>query len=123
MNYTKEQQQKYFDKVVKHLRKQGKKSMQADGYCMYRGPDNTRCAIGALIPNRLYRKKMDTGANFITKILKLFPTVFKHFGEPDTEAQQFLSDLQAIHDGSPTWESEFSRFATRYDLVYKEPVK
>lgn len=50
--------QQVFDKVVRHLAKQKRRSIDKNGFCVYRGPHNRRCAIGCLIPNRLYRKSM-----------------------------------------------------------------
>ena len=49
--------QEMFDKVCQHLRTQKKRSFKSDfnessqGTCVYRGPNGTKCAVGALIPD------------------------------------------------------------------------
>lgn len=51
--------QKIFDKVARHLLNQGRRSVNSGGSCMYRGVDNTMCAVGCLIPDRLYSKELE----------------------------------------------------------------
>ncbi len=55
MTYTKQQT---FNKVVRHLRRQGVQSSRT-GRCLYRGPDDTKCAVGCLIPDELYQLGME----------------------------------------------------------------
>ncbi len=55
MTYTKQQT---FNKVVRHLRRQGVRSSAA-GVCFYRGPNDTKCAVGCLIPDELYQYRME----------------------------------------------------------------
>ncbi len=55
MTYTKQQT---FNKVVRHLRRQGVRSSD-EGVCLYRGPDDTKCAVGCLIPDELYSPRME----------------------------------------------------------------
>lgn len=44
--------QEIFDTCLTHLRAQGRRSIDPiSGFCVYRGPDGLKCAIGALIPN------------------------------------------------------------------------
>ena len=57
--------QEVFDYIVSHLLKQGKRSYGAypddtrtEG-CLYRGPDNLKCAAGCLIPDDLYSKELE----------------------------------------------------------------
>ena len=51
-------QQEIYDTVMEHLWNQGKQSL-SEFYCFYRGPDNTKCAIGCLIPDKLYKSSME----------------------------------------------------------------
>lgn len=53
--------QEFFDRAVTHLFRQGRQSRATDGSgsCLYRGPDNTRCAIGAFIPDELYSRVIE----------------------------------------------------------------
>ena len=54
--------QQAFDLVIQHLWNQNRTSRrdwrQAEG-CAYRGTGGARCAIGALIPDDLYREDME----------------------------------------------------------------
>lgn len=53
-----------FDKIANHLIKQGKRSLAPDGVgCMYRGEGGTKCAIGEIIPDKLYGCHLE-GASF-----------------------------------------------------------
>jgi hypothetical protein len=51
--------QEIFDYVVQRLLQQGKRSMTGEEGCKYRGDGGTRCALGWLIPDDLYRPEMD----------------------------------------------------------------
>ena len=51
--------QELFNEVVSHLRKQKKQSLSQHGYCMYRGEDGLKCAIGHLIPDERYHNDME----------------------------------------------------------------
>lgn len=46
--------QELFDRVVTHLRTQGRPAKDGWGVCNYRAPDGCKCAIGALIPDETY---------------------------------------------------------------------
>lgn len=55
MNKPNKSRQKTFDKVVKHLLKQGKQSLMSGGFiCANRGANNTSCAVGCLLPDEAY---------------------------------------------------------------------
>lgn len=56
---TKARRQAAFDTMVRHLRKQGRPSVEARGCCRYRGPDGTKCAIGALISDDAYSPRLE----------------------------------------------------------------
>lgn len=51
--------QEQFDTVVRNLGKQGKPATDANGYCVYRAPDGSKCAAGQLIPDDVYRYGME----------------------------------------------------------------
>lgn len=104
------QNQKTFNKVVRHLLRQGVKSKDGT-LCKYRGPNNTKCAVGCLIPNRTYRPEMEGGCAYNTKIKAIL--------EADGHNVDFCSELQSIHDGEPVdmWETELAALAKRYQLT------
>lgn len=53
--------QEVFDAVATHLLTQNARSVTEDspGTCLYRGPEGRKCAIGALIPDSLYRPEIE----------------------------------------------------------------
>lgn len=64
--------------------------------CLYRGPNETKCAVGMFIPDSLYEKKMDYAKN-ITLL-----TIFQEYGLKDIMPLSLfdMSELQLIHDSS-----------------------
>src|SRR5215467_12453270 len=46
--------QEIFNKVVKHLRQQGRKAVNEKGDCCYRTSDGLKCAAGCLIEDKEY---------------------------------------------------------------------
>lgn len=56
--------QEIFDKVVASIIKQGKPAVDYDEEsiscgCQYKAEDGSKCAVGQLIPARLYRKEIE----------------------------------------------------------------
>ena len=45
--------------AFRNLMKQGRFSSDSDGRCLYRGPEGTKCAIGSMIPDELYKKGLE----------------------------------------------------------------
>ena len=128
--------QEIFDTVLLALRKQGKASVgprtrgsgedyQTSIECCYRGPDGAKCAAGHLIPDADYRIEME-GKN-IYGMLELLPITSPARQIFNPTNISFLSSLQILHDdflwkeGLSVWESKMKDFATREQLVYKEP--
>lgn len=72
-----------FDKMLEHLRAQGCRSVDEFDSCLYRGPNGTKCAVGALIPDEKYSKDMEDIS--ASGLLNLFP---------DFEVREFLTDCQ-----------------------------
>lgn len=80
-------------KVRKHASTMNRKSIGDRGLCMYRTRTGDRCFIGALIPDRLYRKSME-----FTPVKDLPDKVLKHIGVETNDDLEFLTVLQKIHD-------------------------
>ena len=113
--------QAVFNKVVRHARKQGCRSYdKKTGSCTYRGPEGTRCFVGALIPNRLYRVGLEGWA--AGNLVADFPDVGEYLDIDGEDAAHFLTRLQSIHDDKDPkeWEDEFSYFADEYGLTVPE---
>lgn len=87
--------QHIFDEVVVALVAQGRPSMGNDS-CMYRGPNGTRCAIGALIPEELYSIDMENRG--VASLLTGFPEVGRLLSVNNDDDEEFLQDLQNVHD-------------------------
>ncbi len=85
--------QKYFDDVVAHLLKQGKRAMLSKSKaCAYRGADGTTCAAGCKIPDEHYRVGME-GNPIRVVVEDMYPLVKPFF--PDLD---LATDLQRVHD-------------------------
>lgn len=115
--------QQAFNQMVEHLRKQKKRSYEESiSTCLYRGPNGLKCAIGALIPDELYREEMEGMA--VTRLLineqNKYPKLYELFEQVDS---QFLSEMQDIHDFNPIeqWERRFELCAGDYNLDYTAP--
>jgi len=104
--------QQAFNKIVRHLRKQNRRS--EDGGCLYRGPGGLQCAIGCLIPNSEYKDTFEGvsvyGLRNLAPSLKGIDILM-------------LKDMQDIHDTYDvrSWETAFAEVAWRYSL--KMPKK
>lgn len=112
--------QEVFDRVVRHLRKQGKKSLLTNGViatCAYRAPDGSKCAVGCLIPDHAYTSLIEHSAVMaIAGFLE---------GLGLKQNLSILNDLQAIHDITPIedWESAWYILAQKYKITYTPPTK
>lgn len=106
--------QEIIDKVVEHFRQQ--KALAWDdltGHCRYRTSDGRKCAVGALIPDALYRK------DFEEKSIKSFKLYFDKDSIPFyAKDMLLLNKLQEAHDfiaaeAGRTPEDQVSRFFDR----------
>ncbi len=80
--------QELFEKVANHLLKQGKRSIDSNGYCLYRSDDGLMCAAGILIPNEVYHESFECH-DWLTLIERRdFPTQHK----------DLIMALQNVHD-------------------------
>jgi hypothetical protein len=107
--------QQVFNKVVTALRAQGCKSIRLDTHCcLYRGPDNTKCAAGHILPDELYNESLE----------KLSVTSLGYIFDHIVEDMYFLNELQRIHDHCHVldWESQWQRIASLNNLNYSAPA-
>lgn len=110
------QNQKTFNKVARHLLKQNQKSTSRASNstrCLYRGPNGLRCAIGCLIPNRLYNESMEDKC---AGHFSMAPILQQLGHDP-----YFCDKLQLIHDGyePAEWRSKLEEFAKEYNLTLR----
>lgn len=114
--------QEIFDRVLAHMRVQRRASVDDDGACLYRGPNGTACAIGALIRDDEYTPEIEK-KNVYT-LLKGVDRMTVSEGR-----RSLLSDLQSVHDNLSEIDSEnflsfiendMEALAKNYGLVYKK---
>jgi len=113
-------QQQAFNKMCNHLMKQMKKAgYMEDGLfvCLYRAPNGTKCAVGAIIPDKYYKKEMEHSSASNLKLYVDGP--FKNLG------QQFINEVQAIHDEKPPskWAQRLRAVAKKYKLEQPESIQ
>jgi len=118
--------QRMFNKVAKHLLTQKKKSRtrkantwddRMSTLCLYRGKDGLKCAIGCLIPNKLYDKGMED--NSVDELLTKWPKLNKLFEINSKRwVLDFLEELQLIHDQSHpnSWRNKLAELAEQHEL-------
>lgn len=118
--------QTLYDNALFGIRKQGKASVLADkGKCLYRGPDNCKCAAGHNITDEEYMPQMDEGNG--TAITVSF--IGKYHLNRLAGFESFLRELQLAHDEASFYENDFltifegnmKRLAQRYNLRYSPP--
>lgn len=105
--------QETFDTVVNHLRQQGCKAMEGTA-CQYRGINNTKCAVGCLIPDHEYIADFEGWSVRYDDGLRLLMMRFGH-------NISLLEALQRTHDKHDVsaWEISFEEIADVYALKYK----
>lgn len=106
--------QETYDKVVTHLRRQGTRSLNTQGRCMYRNGAGLQCAAGCLIPDKDYYESME-GNNCSHEQSLVTHILLKEGHDP-----KFVQELQEIHDWAnvDNWEEEFFAIAEKWNLVY-----
>ena len=87
--------QAFLDKIVPLVVKQGKRSVDERGKCLYRGPNGLKCAIGFAIPDDRYDPNMD--GNYVASVvLQLWRGVVVEGLQADDAA--FADAVQSAHD-------------------------
>lgn len=105
--------QQTFDLVATHMLTQNKKSLVGGG-CTYRGTENTKCAVGALIPDHLYHNGLEGQTLAMDHEIQKLVDSLGH----DIDLAR---DLQGIHDGHEVyhWSGELRSLANALGLEYK----
>ena len=110
--------QAVFDKVVKHLLTQKRRSEGKQG-CAYRGKDGDMCAVGCLISDKAYDPKIEGSSAHTTEVLA---TLAKS-GVPTYEKMKaLLTNLQYVHDECPIdlWKARLKDLAKQHNLTWKD---
>lgn len=113
--------QTVFEKIVTHLRKQGKKA-QVMGriglpYCRYRTPEGLSCAVGCLIPDDKYSESFERKTVQDSKPIQKI--IAEEYGE-NKQLLDLLTYMQSVHDQMPLnqWESGFYHTAVKFELSF-----
>lgn len=107
-------QQEIFNTVATKLLAQGVASASADGKCLYRGPNGTKCAAGHLIPDEKYNPSMESRPS-------TNPAVHRALGIDDAD-KWLVRELQGAHDdelrvsGIDVWKRKMLGIAAYYKL-------
>jgi len=106
--------QEIFDKVITHLREQKSKAVNHENKCMYRAPNNKKCAFGVLIPDEIYSIDME-GKKSYTVIENNKPLNDIYGKNID-----IIQNLQNIHDtcSVDAWERNFELTARIHRVNY-----
>lgn len=110
--------QEAFNIMVRHMMRQGCRSYDQNlKMCRYRGPNGAMCAVGAIIPNKLYTTEME-GKTILMLLYYFdkFPKVCNFLSVVD---KYFLAQMQNIHDDVDIdmWEEKFKEVAYNFNLV------
>lgn len=111
--------QEIYDRVRDHLLSQGARSTHND-YCFYRSPNGRKCAIGALIPDELYRRTLEFQPVGSTDLRAVLVDAGVLESTPSPEKLLLLRALQKVHDDeSPVddWPMKLHATAKRFCLV------
>lgn len=87
--------QEVFDKVAAALMAQDGPSVDDLGMCLYRGPGGRRCAVGHLIEDEDYSKRLEGGLSYFR--LKN-PGLWRKLQLDEEDMYLLVSQLQGIHD-------------------------
>lgn len=103
--------QQIFDTVARHLLTQRRKSQDAMGNCLYRGPDGMKCAAGILIPDEEYSPELET--KYVEN-----PLVWSATGIDDETHRPLIRSLQFMHDDDKVedWPDELERIASEHRI-------
>lgn len=97
--------QSAFDKMVTHLLSMKERSTVIENdytYCVYRGPNNSMCVFGVMIPDELYLPDFDEDRKPADTVFS-FPQIKELFDPTYNDWVIFLEDMQNTHDDQNNW--------------------
>lgn len=110
--------QTVFDKVVKHLLTQKRRSEGKQG-CAYRGEGGDMCAVGCLISDKAYDPEIEGHSVYNSQVQE----ALAESGVPTYNKMVFLlADLQYIHDEASIslWKEDLQDLARHHNLTWKD---
>lgn len=112
------ERQTVFDKAVKHLLTQKRRSEGKRG-CAYRGKGGGMCAVGCLISDKAYDPEIEGHSVYCLGVQENLA----ESGVPTYNKMVFLlTDLQYIHDECPIdlWKADLRNLAKHHNLTWKD---
>ncbi len=113
--------QEVFNKVATHLLTQNEKARTQTGWgdfrCSYKADNGLKCAIGCLIPDDLYDKKIEGNSILYNPLLiSILRNAIDLYIDDDIN---FLENLQTIHDqmSIKSWAEQLNQFAIDNKLI------
>lgn len=106
--------QEVFNKVATHLLTQNAKARTETGWgnfiCSYKADNGLKCAIGCLIPDDQYDKRIEGKSINLNPLLI---SILRNAIDLYIDDINFLENLQMIHDQLPikSWAEELNQFA------------
>jgi hypothetical protein len=114
--------QEIFDKAARHLLRQNAKALRpgCSFACAYRAADGKKCAVGALIPAKLYKPEIED-KNIIDLEVEA-PKILSHIGRRNVE---LLRELQSLHDDHEPeqWPAKLAALGRRFKLKLSPRLK
>ena len=110
--------QAVFDKVVKHLLTQKRRSYGERG-CAYRSEDGAMCAVGCLISDKTYELGIEGQSSWDVRVL----AALNSSGIPTHGAMKsLLRNLQVLHDRIAVihWKTHLKNLAKQHNLTWKD---
>lgn len=114
--------QEVYDRVRDHLLTQMVCSYDEEiDLSLFRGPDNTCCAIGCLIPDELYTPEMERGNMFNRLVLEALQ---KGGVNTDSATLKLLNSLANVHDylTPSVWRLYLDQIAEQMGFLIKNNV-
>jgi len=114
-----------FDYIQNHLLTQNSKSQKiisrdengevTQSSCLYRGDNNTRCAVGAIISNKYYKKIIEGLTVDDPLVTELIEESLPNWKITKNNLEM-LSDLQFTHDhvDIDCWQMRFKQMKSRF---------
>jgi hypothetical protein len=134
--------QQIFDKITKHMLTQRAKAKRTKptSTCVMYSENGLRCAVGCLVPKKVYQKNEDLRSAILNSMShtgqtnRIEPELVKHgIGEKlneyglfqDKDFVGFLLDLQGVHDGHRVkdWPKMLRAVAKNHNLDEKAVTK
>lgn len=114
--------QEIFNRVVRHLRAQGKAAIKK-GTCCYRVEEDgvvLKCAVGCLIEDSKYTPAIEGQTASALVFSKVYSQILPTFEE--RSGVKFVEQLQLIHDfySVESWEVKWKELAQEWGLEMPE---